>query len=110
MTKSQTIYIPQDDRTRPVTVHMYEAERKRSVAALEPASYALSDAANVFKLLSEGLSTGLFARNDAGIISLTNICAGHYQALAEKEGEFLMMLHRTLRFAEPPEEEKEESK
>ena len=113
MTKSTTIYPPQDDRTRPVTVHMYEAERKRSVAALEPVAYALSDAASVFKLMSEGLSTGLFARNDPGIISMTNICAAHFQTLAEKEGEYLLQLHRTLYHAQPPEtpeEAKEEPK
>jgi hypothetical protein len=109
-TKSRLIYIPQDDRTRPVTVHMYEAERKRSVAALEPVAYALSDAAAVFKLISEGLSTGHFARNDPGVISLTNICAGHFQALAEKEGDYLLMLQRTLHHAKPEEDQKEEAK
>ena len=112
MSKPQTIYVPQDDRTRLVKVHLYEAERKRSVDAFEPVAYALEDAASVFKLISEGLSTGHFARNDPGIISLTNICAAHFKALAEKEGECLLMLRRIMHQAEPvdpPKEAKEQS-
>jgi hypothetical protein len=101
------IYIPLDDRTRLVTVHMYEAERKRSVAALEPVAYALHDAANVFELIQRGLASGYYGRGDAGLISLANICAGHFQALAEKEGEQLQMLHRTLQQADPAEGQKE---
>lgn len=107
MTKSATIYVPQDDRTRPVSVSMYEAERKRAVIASEKVAYALSDAASVFKLISEGVATGHFARNDAGVISLTNICAAHFAALAEEEGEHLLMLHRTLKNAEAPDPAKE---
>ena len=65
MSKPQTIIVPQDDRTRRVTVILYEAERKRAAQASETVAYALSDAAAVFKLISEGISTGHFARNDA---------------------------------------------
>ncbi len=61
------------------------------------AAYALSDAAAVFKLISEGISTGHFARNDAGVISLTNICAAHFAALAENEGEHLLQLNQNLK-------------
>jgi hypothetical protein len=107
--RARTIHIPQDDRTRPVMVRMYEAERKRALAAIEPVAYALSDAASVFKLISEGLSTGHFARNDPGIISVTNICAAHFQALAEKEAEYLLMLHRNLQNTDPPQDPKEEA-
>lgn len=96
MTKSETIHIPQDDRTRPVTVPMYEAERKRGAAAAETVAYALSDAAAVFKLISEGFATGHFARNDPGVISLTGICAAHFAGLAEKEGEQLHRLKQVL--------------
>lgn len=97
MTKPTEIHVPQDDRTRPVTICMYEAERKRAVAGIEPVVYALSDAGNVFELIHHGLATGHFGRNDAGLISLTNICAAHFKALADTEGEHLLMLHRTLR-------------
>lgn len=97
MSKPQTIIVPQDDRTRRATVILYEAERKRAVQASETVAYALSDAAAVFKLISEGIATGHFARNDAGVISLTNICAAHFAALAENEGEHLLQLNRTLK-------------
>ena len=107
MSKPQTIIVPQDDRTRRVTVILYEAERKRAVQASETVAYALSDAAAVLKLISEGISTGHFGRNDAGLISLTNICAAHFKALAETEGEHLLMLHRRLKTPEPPEGEGE---
>ncbi len=96
MTIPTEIFIPVDDRTRPVTVPMYEAERKRGAAASETVAYALSDAAAVFKLISEGMATGLFARNDAGVISLTNICASHFAALAENEGHQLQQLKMAL--------------
>lgn len=108
MTKPTDIHVPQDDRTRPVTVCMYEAERKRAVAGIEPVVYALSDAGNVFELIHHGLATGHFGRNDAGLISLTNICAAHFKALADNEGEHLLMLHRTLRSAVPTEPVQEE--
>ena len=91
------IFIPQDDRTRVATVLIYEAERKRAVQASETVPYALSDAAAVFKLISEGLSSGHFTRDDAGVISLTSICADHFAALAENEGEHLLQLNRTLK-------------
>ncbi|WP_374394600.1 hypothetical protein [Tabrizicola sp.] len=94
--EARTIYIPQDDRTRPVSIRMYEAEQKRGLRATETVPYALHDAAAVFKLLSEDLSTGLFARNDPGVISLTNICAAHFKSLAENEGEHLMQLAQNL--------------
>lgn len=101
MTGPIEIFIPQDDRTRPVTVPMYEAERKRGAAASETVAYALSDAANVFTLISEGISTGHFASNDAGVISLAGICAAHFKTLAENEGEHLLMLARQLQQPAP---------
>lgn len=107
MSKPQTIHVPQDDRTRWVTLGLYEAERKRAEAGIEPVVYALSDAGNVFELIHQGLATGHFGRNDAGLISLTNICAAHFKALAETEGEHLLMLHRRLKTPEPPEGEGE---
>lgn len=58
MTRSTTIHIPQDDRTRVVTLHIYEAERKRWVAALDKVTYGILDAANVFALIQESLSMG----------------------------------------------------
>lgn len=109
MTKATTIHIPQDDRTRPATVHLYEAERKRGATASETVAYALSDAANVFKLISEGVATGHFARNDAGVISLAGICAAHFAALAENEGEHLLMLARRLNAPATTEDSKEEA-
>jgi hypothetical protein len=108
-TEARMIYIPLDDRTRPVTVHMYEAERKRAVAALDPVIYALSDAGHVFGLIHTGLACGYFSRSDAGLISLANICAAHFNALAEKEGEHLAMLQTTLKQQEPPKDPEEEN-
>ncbi len=99
--EARIVYIPQDDRTRPVTVHMYEAERKLAVGAIGPVAYGLSDAAAVFKLISDGLAGGQFDHSPAGVISLTSICAAHFQALAEKEGEHLQLLQRTLDWQDP---------
>lgn len=110
MSKPQTIYVPQDDRTRCVTLELYEAERKRAEAGIEPVVYALSDAGNVFELIHQGLATGHFGPNDAGLISLTNICAAHFKALAETEGEHLLMLHRRLKTPTPPDSQKEQTK
>lgn len=50
---------------------------------------------------------GYLSRGDAGLISLTNICAAHFKALAETEGEHLLMLHRRLKTPEPPDGLKE---
>jgi len=108
MTRSTTIHIPQDDRTRVVTLHIYEAERKRWVAALDKVTYGILDAANVFALIQESLSMGSLSRGDAGLISLANICAGHFKTMAETEGEFLSKLEMTLHHAQIPQEEKEE--
>jgi hypothetical protein len=102
MTKPTEIFIPLDDQTRPVTIQMYEAKRKRAVAALEPVIYALSDASNVFSLIHQGLASGYFGGSDPGLISLANICAGHFNALAEEEGELLSMLQNTLKQGQPP--------
>lgn len=107
MTKPQTIHVPEDDRTRWVSLGLYEAERKRAEAGIEPVVYALHDAGNVFELIHQGLASGHFGRNDAGLISLTNICAAHFKALADNEGEHLLMLHRRLTTNEPPEGQKE---
>lgn len=88
--KSREIFIPQDDRTRPVTVEMYEAERKRAVAGIEPVVYALWDAANVFELM------GHCHEDHAKLASLANLCAARLKALADNEGEHLLILHRRL--------------
>jgi hypothetical protein len=58
--------------------------------------YALSDAANVFQLIHEGLSLGHFDRESAGLIAVANICAQHFRRLAENEGEHLAQLHMRL--------------
>lgn len=94
--EARTIYIPQDDRTRPVTVRMYEAERKRALAASDLMPYALADASNIFRLIHEGLSFGHFDGNEAGVISLASVCADHFKRLADNEGEHLQMLARNL--------------
>ena len=94
--EARMVYIPQDDRTRVVTVHIYEAERKRALAAADLMTYALSDASNVFRLIHDGLSSWHMKGNEAGVISLTNICAEHFKRLAENEGEHLQQLARTL--------------
>lgn len=107
MSRPTETFITQDDRTRPATVPMYEAGRKHGAAAAGVAAYALSDAAAVFKLISEGLSTGHFARNDSGVISLTNICAAHFSALAENEGYQLEQLRMALENAARPGAEEE---
>lgn len=108
MSKPQTIIIPQDDRTRSVTVQMYEAERKRAAAAADMMPYALSDAANVFQLMHQGLSLGHFDGVDPGVISLANICAQHFRRLAENEGEHLAQLHMRLEDATSAEGKGEE--
>lgn len=96
MSKPETIYIPQDDRTRLVTAPIYEAERKRGAEAAETVAYALSDAANVFDLISSGLIGGQFSRNDAGVISLTRICPEYFRAMADTQGEHLHHLKSVL--------------
>ena len=102
MTRKPTeIFIPQDDRTRWMTLHLYEAERKRGAKAAELMPYALADAAHVFQLIHEGLSLGHFDRENAGLIAVTNICAQHFQRLAENEGEHLAQLAMRLETAEP---------
>ena len=58
--------------------------------------YVLSDAANVFQLIHEGLSLGHFDKASPGMISLTSICAQHFRRLAENEGEHLAQLHIRL--------------
>lgn len=103
MSKPQSIIIPQDDRTRPVTVQLYEAERKRGAAASDLMPYALSDAANVFNLIHEGLSLGHFDGTNPGLISVANICAQHFRRLAENEGEHLAQLTQRLEDAAPAE-------
>lgn len=106
--EARTIYIPIDDRTRLVTVHLYEAERKRGVAAADLAPYALSDAANVLQLIHEGLSLGHFDKGDPGLISLASICAQHFRRLAENEGEHLAQLAQRLNTIAPTEGKGEE--
>jgi hypothetical protein len=95
------IFIPQDDRTRRVTVNVYEAERKRWAAAADAMPYALSDAANVFRMIHEGLSLGHFDRESVGLISVANICAQHFRRLADNEGEHLAQLHMRLHDSAP---------
>ncbi len=89
---------------------MYEAERKRWVNAIEPVIYALWDAANIFDLVHESVSTASMKRGDSGPISLASICAARFKALAEKEGELLEMLQMALHHAQPPQETKEHPK
>ena len=96
MSKPPTIFIPDDDRTRLVTIHLYEAERKRAVTAADLMPYALADASNVFRLVHEGLSLGHFEGNEAGVISLASICADHFKKLSETEGDHLQGLARRL--------------
>lgn len=103
--EARTIHIPQDDRTSLVTVPMYEAERKRGAEASETMAYALSDAANVFELIRQGIASGHFGPSDAGVISLAGICAAHFRALAEIEVEHLLMLARRLQQPAPAEGE-----
>lgn len=110
MSKPQVIHVPQDDRTRLVTVPIYEAERKRCAQASDTVAYALSDAANVFELIGQGFATGHFGSNDPGVISLAGICAAHFKTLAENEGEHLLMLARRLQQPVPAEGEAEQRK
>lgn len=110
MTRKPTeIFIPQDDRTRWVTVNLYEAERKRALAAADAMPYALSDASNVFQLIHEGLSLGHFDRESAGLIAVASICAQHFRRLAENEGEHLAQLHTRLDNPAPAESKGEEA-
>jgi hypothetical protein len=48
--------IPPGDRTPPVTIHMYEAGRKRAVAALDPVICGLSDTGNGLGLIHDALA------------------------------------------------------
>lgn len=109
MSDPTEIFIPLDDRTRPVTVPMYEAERKRGAAASETAAHALADAGNVFDLIQRGLASGHFKQSDAGLISLASICAAHFRALTEHKGEDLHRLKMLLDNAARLAAEKEES-
>lgn len=108
--EARTIYIPLDDRTRPVTITLYEAERKRGAAAADLMPYALSDAANLFQLIHEGLSLGHFDKANPGMISLTSICAQHFRRLAENEGEHLAQLHMRFEDFAPAKGKEEQPK
>jgi hypothetical protein len=94
--KPETIIIPEDDRTRRVTILMYEAGRKNGAAAAERVAYALSDLSNVFELISVGMSSGHYSRDDAGLISIARICAEYTRAMADHEGEHLHRLKMAL--------------
>lgn len=108
MSKPRSIQIPTDDRTRTVTIQLYEAERKRAARASDLMPYALSDASNVFQLIHEGLSLGHFDGLNPGLISVANICAQHFKHLAQNEGEHLAQLHLRLEGESPANGDDEE--
>lgn len=81
-----TIYVELDDRFFTAEVSMDEAARKRAVPATHAAGWGLMDAANVFRLINDGLSSGYFKSTDAGLISLAGICASHFEHLGETAG------------------------
>lgn len=93
------VYLELDDRFFTAEVRMDEAARKKAVTATEAAGYGLTDAANVFRLISEGLSMGYFKAHEAGLISLAGICASHFERLGETAGEDLLRLQRPLKDA-----------
>jgi hypothetical protein len=90
--KPQFIDIPLDDRHYWATVQVRESERKKLATAIPAVTYALHDAAAVFGMLEQGFASGTFNRQDAGIISLARICAAHFNALAENEGDTVAQL------------------
>lgn len=94
-----TIYVEYDDRFFTAEVSMDEAARKRAVPATDAAGYGLTDAANVFRLISDGLAMGYFKNHEAGLISLAGICASHFGHLGETAGEELLHLNRRLKDA-----------
>ena len=93
------VYLELDDRFFTAEVRMDEAARKKAVPATEAAGYALNDAANVFRLISDGLSMGYFKSHEAGLISLASICASHFERMGETAGEDLLRLHHRLKEA-----------
>lgn len=93
------VYLELDDRFFTAEVCMDEATRKRAVPATEAAGYGLTDAANVFRLINDGLAMGYFKNNEAGLISLAGICAQHFEAMGETAGEELLRLNQRLREA-----------
>lgn len=94
-----TVYLEYDDRFFTAEVSMDEAARKKAVTATHAAGYGLSDAANVFRLISDGLSMGYFKSHEAGLISLAGICAQHFEAMGETAGDELLRLNQRLREA-----------
>lgn len=93
------VYLELDDRFFTAEIHMDEAARKRAVPATEAAGYGLTDAANVFRLISAGLSMGYFKSHEAGLISLAGICAQHFEAMGETAGDELLRLNQRLKDA-----------
>ena len=93
------VYLELDDRFFTAEVCMDEATRKRAVPATEAACYGLHDAANVFRLISEGLSMGYFKSSEAGLISLAGICAQHFEAMGNTAGDELLRLNQCLKDA-----------
>lgn len=93
------IYLEYDDRFFTAEVRMDEASRKRALPATEEAGYALTDAANVFRMISDGLAMGYFKNNEAGLVSLAGICASHFQRMGETTGEELLRLSHHLKDA-----------
>lgn len=67
--------------------------------AARAAGHGLHDAANVFRFISAGLSLGHFTKDDPGLISLTNICAKHFEDMAESAGDELLRLNQCLKDA-----------
>lgn len=93
------VYLELDDRFFTAAVHMDEAARKKAVTATHAAGYGLTDAANVFRLISDGLSMGYFENHEAGLISLSGICAQHFEAMGETAGDDLLRLNQRLKEA-----------
>lgn len=63
-----------DDRFRLARVTINEAVRKRAVAAVDDATYALSEAAQAFGLLHRCLSLGYFRADDPLLIGTAALC------------------------------------
>jgi hypothetical protein len=92
----QVVFPQMDAKFREVTVGMYEGERAKAVLATEAAAYALHNAAAIFRMIHRFQAGGYFRDDEAGLIALAEVCADHFRALADDEGETLQRLHYRL--------------
>lgn len=61
------------------------------------AQFAYQDAANIFRLIYEGMASGNFSGGNSEIISLCELCRAAFEQKAETDGLLLNQLHFALK-------------